>query len=146
SMLRTIVRGLLQQGSRCQCFAKPVALTLHAFSIARMSPPLPICIVCIAPIYRCVRGVTAAMFAWLTYDINSAPFCVPLRVPAILTIHFARRRDIDAIQVILKRELINGRRIQGVWWTRQYRPARLSQWNGRNSDAQDLSVCRRPGG
>ena len=36
--------------------------------------PLPICIVCIALIYRCVRGVTAAMFAWLTYDINSAPF------------------------------------------------------------------------
>ena len=39
--------------------------------------PLPICIVCIALIYRFVRGVTVAMFGWLTYDINSAPFCVP---------------------------------------------------------------------
>jgi hypothetical protein len=28
------------------------------------------------------------------------------RPPAILTIHFARRRDIGAIRVILKRELI----------------------------------------
>jgi hypothetical protein len=36
------------------------------------------------------------------------------RPPAILTIHFARRRDIGAIRVILKRELIKGRHMQGV--------------------------------
>jgi len=66
-----------------------------------------------------------------------------MEIGAIPTIHFARRRDIGAIRVILKRELIKGRRIKGVWWTRQCRPARLSQWNGRNSDAQDLSICRR---
>ena len=60
---------------------------------------------------------------------------------AIPTIHFVRRRDIGAIRVILKRELIKGRRMQGVWWTRQCPPVRLSRQNGRNSDAQDLSVC-----
>src|SRR5215467_4552007 len=59
--------------------------------IGDVSPTCRVCIVCIARM-----------------EIGSRD-----RPPAIPTIHFARCRDIGAIRVILKRELIKGHRMAG---------------------------------
>ena len=64
---------------------------------------------CIGDVSR-TGGVCIVCIAVPSSDIETSQ----MTTGAILTIHFARRRDIGAIRVILKRELIKGRRMQGV--------------------------------